>query len=76
MDLVRLVTRDFMFTPSEEILTIVAILSGESILVTSAAKREEALGARKKFASSEGDHITYLKLFRAFKKSSDKVRLK
>ena len=55
---------------TEEVITIVAILSGESILVTPVAKREEALAARKKFASSEGDHITYLKIFRAFKSAS------
>ena len=56
---------------TEEVLTIVAILSGESILVTPVAKREEALAARKKFASSEGDHITYLKIFRAFKSAQN-----
>ena len=56
---------------TEEVVTIVAILSGESILVTPVAKREEALAARKKFASSEGDHITYLKIFRAFKSAQD-----
>ena len=56
---------------TEEVVTIVAILSGESILITPVAKREEALVARKKFSSSEGDYITYLKIFRAFKSASD-----
>ena len=56
---------------TEEVVTIVAILSGESILVTPVAKREEALAARKKFSSSEGDHVTYLKIFRAFKAAQD-----
>ena len=33
---------------------------------------EEALAARKKFSSSEGDHIAYLKIFRAFKSAQNK----
>lgn len=57
----------------EEVVTIVSILSGESILVTPQAKREEAAAARKKFFSSEGDHLTYLKMFRAFKSAQNQA---
>ncbi len=59
---------------SEDILTIVSILSGESILLNPSAKRQEAIAARKKFVSSEGDHITCLKIFRAFNAAKDKVK--
>ena len=54
-------------------MTIVAILSGESVLINPAAKREEAYAARKKFVSSEGDLVTYLKMFRAFKATGNQV---
>ena len=37
----------------------------------STAKREEAATARKAFVSSEGDHITLLKVYRAFKTSKN-----
>lgn len=57
---------------TEEIVTIVALMSGESILVTPSAKKEEAFNARRKFVSSEGDLITCLKIFRAFKSSHNK----
>ena len=63
-----------MVSSSEEIITIVSLLSGDSVLVTPISKREEAIAARKKFASSEGDHVTLLNIFRAFKQSKDQVR--
>ncbi|CAH1397378.1 unnamed protein product [Nezara viridula] len=50
----------------EEILSIVALLSGESVFVNNIAKREEAAAAREKFSTSAGDHITLLKIFRAY----------
>ena len=50
---------------SEEILTIVALLSVESIVYNPSDKREEARSIRRKFLSPEGDQITLLKIFRA-----------
>ncbi len=64
-----------MLLCSEEIITIIAILSGESILLTPTHKREEAIQARKKFSTSEGDHLTLLKIFRAYTKAQNKVCL-
>ncbi|XP_063809748.1 ATP-dependent RNA helicase DHX33 isoform X1 [Pseudophryne corroboree] len=55
------------FHCTEEILTIVALLSVDSILHNPPAKRDEVQAARKKFISSEGDHFTLLNVFRAFK---------
>lgn len=51
----------------EEILTIVSMLSVDSVLFTPQSKREEALAVRQKFVSSDGDHITLLNIFKAFR---------
>ncbi|XP_024084706.1 putative ATP-dependent RNA helicase DHX33 isoform X2 [Cimex lectularius] len=56
----------------EEVLTIIAILSGETIFVNNVAKREEAAAARAKFSSSSGDLITLLNVFRAYNSVSSK----
>ncbi|KAM4796590.1 ATP-dependent RNA helicase DHX33 [Rhinophrynus dorsalis] len=55
------------FHCAEEILTIVSLLSVDSVLHNPPAKRDEVQAARKKFISSEGDHITLLNIYRAFK---------
>ncbi|XP_001624631.2 ATP-dependent RNA helicase DHX33 [Nematostella vectensis] len=52
---------------SEEILTVVALLSVDSITYTPQSKRDHALKVRKKFLSSEGDQITLLNIYRAYK---------
>ncbi|KAK3087907.1 hypothetical protein FSP39_012332 [Pinctada imbricata] len=51
----------------EEILSIVSVLSVDSVLFTPQSKREEALAARAKFVSSEGDHVMFLNIYRAYK---------
>ncbi|XP_038050051.1 ATP-dependent RNA helicase DHX33-like [Patiria miniata] len=51
----------------EEILTIVSLLSVESIQHSPQNKREAALAAWRKFLSSEGDHVTLLTIYRAYK---------
>jgi len=56
---------------TEEVITIVSMLSGDTILVTPANKKEDAIASRKHFISTEGDHITYLKIFRAYKQASN-----
>ena len=38
-----------------------------SPIVTPSAKRDEAIASRIQFTTTEGDHITLLKIFRAFK---------
>uniref|UniRef100_A0A1A7Y0P4 ATP-dependent RNA helicase DHX33 n=1 Tax=Iconisemion striatum TaxID=60296 RepID=A0A1A7Y0P4_9TELE len=58
------------YSCSEEILSIVSLLSVDSVLYNPPARRDEVLAARKKFASSEGDHVTLLNIYRAFKKVS------
>uniref|UniRef100_A0A8C7I6C3 ATP-dependent RNA helicase DHX33 n=1 Tax=Oncorhynchus kisutch TaxID=8019 RepID=A0A8C7I6C3_ONCKI len=56
------------FQCSEEVLTIVSLLSVDSVLYNPPARREECLAARKKFTTSEGDHLTLHNIYRAFKK--------
>ncbi|XP_061658731.1 ATP-dependent RNA helicase DHX33 [Syngnathoides biaculeatus] len=56
------------YSCSEEILSIVSILSVDTVLYNPPARREEILAVRKKFMSSEGDHMTLLSIYRAFKK--------
>ncbi|KAE8752457.1 hypothetical protein FOCC_FOCC000928 [Frankliniella occidentalis] len=51
----------------EEILTVVSLLSAESVFINSLNNREEANECHKKFFSSEGDHITLLNVYHAFK---------
>ena len=62
-------------------MTIVAMLSGDSPIVTPHGKRVEAVASRiqftssaasrVQFTSSEGDHISLLKIYRAFTKSNN-----
>lgn len=52
---------------SEEIITIVALLSVDSLTYTPQSKRDHALAVRKKFLSSEGDQMTLLNIYRAYK---------
>ncbi|XP_012713780.2 ATP-dependent RNA helicase DHX33 isoform X1 [Fundulus heteroclitus] len=56
------------FSCSEEVLSIVSLLSVDTVLYNPPARREEVLATRRKFTSSEGDHMTLLNIYRAFKK--------
>ncbi|XP_072231119.1 ATP-dependent RNA helicase DHX33 [Leuresthes tenuis] len=58
------------FSCSEEVLSIVSLLSVDTVLYNPPARREEVLAARRKFTTSEGDHMTLLNIYRAFKKVS------
>lgn len=55
------------FHCAEEILTIVSLLSVDSVLHNPPAQRDEVQAVRKKFISSEGDHLTLLNVYRAYK---------
>lgn len=50
----------------EEALSVVSLLSSESIFLNPPSKREEAQNARQKFHSGYGDHLTLLNAYREF----------
>ncbi|XP_066583153.1 ATP-dependent RNA helicase DHX33-like [Prorops nasuta] len=56
----------------EEALTVIALLSGESVFLDPPAKREQAHIARSRFASEEGDHVTLLNVFRGYTGTNQK----
>ncbi|XP_029649141.1 ATP-dependent RNA helicase DHX33 [Octopus sinensis] len=62
---VILVAKDFNCL--DEILSIVSLLSVDSLVFNPQRQHEEALAARKKFESPEGDFMTYLNILRAYK---------
>ncbi|KAI8825220.1 P-loop containing nucleoside triphosphate hydrolase protein [Fimicolochytrium jonesii] len=51
---------------AEDMLTIAAMLSVQSVFVGGDGQRREAEEERRKFAVEEGDHITYLNVYNAF----------
>lgn len=59
-----------------EAITIVALLSSESVLICPPSKREEAQQARQKFHSAFGDHITLLNVYREFENVGQSNRRK
>ncbi|KAG0719961.1 ATP-dependent RNA helicase DHX33 [Chionoecetes opilio] len=52
---------------TDEVLSIISALSSESIFNNPSGRKDAAVNARRKFTSVEGDHITLLKVIRAFK---------
>ncbi|MCL4128157.1 UNVERIFIED_CONTAM: hypothetical protein GTU68_036888 [Idotea baltica] len=68
----KLLINGTSYSCSEEILTLIAILSSESIYATPSEKRDEARERREKFKSAEGDHITFLNIYKAFSHSTNK----
>ncbi|KAK1285300.1 putative pre-mRNA-splicing factor ATP-dependent RNA helicase [Acorus calamus] len=54
---------------SEEIITIAAILSIQSIWVSGRGSQKELDEARLRFSVAEGDHITYLNVYQGFLRS-------
>ncbi|KAF7384800.1 hypothetical protein HZH68_014412 [Vespula germanica] len=59
----------------EEALTVVALLSGESIFTDPPAKRQQAYAAKSRFASPEGDHVTLLNVFRGYTSTSSQKKV-
>ncbi|GMH30367.1 hypothetical protein Nepgr_032210 [Nepenthes gracilis] len=51
---------------SEEIVTIAAVLSIQSIWISVRGARKELDEAKLRFAAAEGDHVTFLNVYKAF----------
>ncbi|XP_062161567.1 probable pre-mRNA-splicing factor ATP-dependent RNA helicase DEAH9 isoform X3 [Alnus glutinosa] len=54
---------------SEEIITIAAILSVQSIWVSGRGVKKDMDEAKLRFAASEGDHVTFLNVYKGFLQS-------
>ncbi|XP_050287201.1 probable pre-mRNA-splicing factor ATP-dependent RNA helicase DEAH9 isoform X3 [Quercus robur] len=54
---------------SEEILTVAAILSIQSIWVSGRGVQKELDEAKLRFAAAEGDHVTFLNVYKGFLQS-------
>ncbi|XP_038894406.1 probable pre-mRNA-splicing factor ATP-dependent RNA helicase DEAH9 [Benincasa hispida] len=55
---------------SEEIITIAAVLSIQSIWASSRGGQKELDEARLRFAAAEGDHVTFLNVYKGFLQSN------
>lgn len=53
----------------EEMLTLIALLSVENVLFSPQGKGEQAAAAHRRFAQSEGDMLTLMKVCREFKRA-------
>lgn len=60
---------------SEEALAVVAMVSSDAIFHTHRDKQEEAAEARRRFIDSQGDHLTFLNVFRAFQAVGKKAQV-
>jgi len=58
---------------TEELLTIVSLLSVDSVIYTPSQHREKSRKAFQKFVSSEGDQISLLKFYRAYKNARGNI---
>src|SRR5277367_4021762 len=63
------------FYCSNEILSMTALLSVPSVFVRPASKRAQADEMKKQFAHPEGDHLTLLNVYHAFKSSRSLISL-
>jgi HrpA-like RNA helicase len=59
------------FKCSEEVITIVSMLSVESIFFVPSHKRKQADAAKSQFGRADGDHLMMLNVFRAYSMHKD-----
>jgi pre-mRNA-splicing factor ATP-dependent RNA helicase DHX15/PRP43 len=62
----KVLLNSHIFKCSEEILTIVALLSTPNVFMRPKEAAREADEARNKFAHQDGDHLTMLNAFNAY----------
>ncbi|KAJ4703593.1 putative ATP-dependent RNA helicase [Melia azedarach] len=59
---------------SEEIITIAAVLSIQSIWISARGAQKELDEAKLRFAAAEGDHVTFLNVYKGFLQSGKSSR--
>ncbi len=62
----KLLLESSRFECGEEALTVVAMMAVDSFFYTPPGKKEEAAQARSIFEHADGDHFTYLKIYRGW----------
>ncbi|KAJ1977858.1 ATP-dependent RNA helicase [Dimargaris verticillata] len=55
-----------VFQCTSEVIDVIALLSVDTLFFSPMDKRDQAAEAHKKFVSTEGDHLTYLNLQKAY----------
>eukprot|EP00793_Prasinoderma_coloniale_P001117 PRCOL_00006108-RA len=68
----KMVLRSGAHGCAREALALAGMMSVDAIFVSPRAKHEQAAAARRKLGASQGDHLTLLNVFRAFREVSDK----
>ncbi len=64
------------FGCTHEVLTVVSMLSVDSVIFIPRNKKEAVMTAHRKFVSEDGDHMTWLSVYRAYKSNKgNKVRI-
>ncbi|XP_055333360.1 ATP-dependent RNA helicase DHX33-like [Paramacrobiotus metropolitanus] len=63
----RCILRAQVHQCTEEVCTIIAMLSSDSPFISLMHKRKEAAAVHEKFLSNEGDHLSLLNVWRRFK---------
>jgi len=56
---------------TEEVVSVIALLSVDTIFFSPKDKRDKAEAAKKKFLTNEGDHITLLNVLKTFRLTKD-----
>lgn len=59
----------------EEVLTIVAFMSTDSVFISSTMGREQTNLSRRKFEAPEGDHCTLLNVYRGYRLARKEKKL-
>ncbi|KAI4296862.1 hypothetical protein L6164_036782 [Bauhinia variegata] len=65
----KMIIASNQFGCSEEIITIAAVLSIQSIWVSARGIQREMDEAKLRFAAAEGDHVTFLNIYKGFLQS-------
>uniref|UniRef100_F1KYM5 RNA helicase n=1 Tax=Ascaris suum TaxID=6253 RepID=F1KYM5_ASCSU len=60
----------------EEALTVVAFMSTDSVFVTSSHNRDLCNEAKRKFEAAEGDHCTFLNIYRDYRNARKEKKVK
>ncbi|CAL0334431.1 unnamed protein product [Lupinus luteus] len=66
----KMIIASNQFGCSEEIITIAAVLSIQSIWISGRGIQKESDEAKLRFAAAEGDHVTFLNVYKGFLQSS------